>query len=246
MLTLSFSWSCLFWSSLLIMDCSILLSSLSSSVISSHCFSLNGFSSAFKCLARFSNRYRLGGVLSNSMLWANQKRASVWKHTLSIAFSYSSSDIGFFNEIGKILFWKDRLYSFEGIKSTFWTDWLNSEIASSSATASNWDKYPIISLKPSFIISEGGETSFSFGCIWSPVKVGMLTSCCGSSRSSFPPNKISRKELDSPIWDGSFSNLLFRTSSQTKLTKSPKIEPGRSLFGFSNLSPTSIHYRNSS
>jgi len=108
MLTLSFSWSCLFWSSLLIMDCSILLSSLSSSVISSHCFSLNGFSSAFKCLARFSNRYRLGGVLSNSMLWANQKRASVWKHTLSIAFSYSSSDIGFFNEIGKILFWKDR------------------------------------------------------------------------------------------------------------------------------------------
>ena len=45
----------------------------------------------------------------------------------------------------------------------------------------------------------------------------------------FFPNKISRKEFDSPIWDGSLSNLLFRTSSQTKLTKSPKIEPGSSL-----------------
>ena len=148
-----------------------------------------------------------------------------------------------------------------------------------------------------------------------PVKVGILTSCCGSSRSSLPPveqnkntwrylffwntefqirflknrwsdkngfpnkeaplilklqgitvttytiilfditcdryaklllfrkflffpNKISRKEFDSPIWDGSLSNLLFRTSSQTKLTKSPKIEPGSSLLGFSNPSLT--------
>ena len=50
----------------------------------------------------------------------------------------------------------------------------------------------------------------------------------------FFPNNISRKEFDSPIWDGSLSNLLFRTSSQTKLTKSPKIEPGSSLLGFSN------------
>ena len=63
LLTLSFSWSWRFWSSLSIIDCSILLSSLSSSVISSHCFSLNGFSSAFKCLVWFSNKFRRSDLI---------------------------------------------------------------------------------------------------------------------------------------------------------------------------------------
>ena len=73
------------------------------------------------------------------------------------------------------------LYFFEFCLEKFSYFWkmfemsLNSEMVSSSGTASNWDKYPIISLKPSFIISDGGETSFSFGWIWSP-KIILKTS----------------------------------------------------------------------